>query len=118
MTFANYFLLLLIWIPLIMLWLFALMDLARRADLGGLAKGLWAVAIVLLPIVGMLVYFIMRPHEAEEYADATVRMEEIRSETLGVDDSIDQLERLGDLKESGALTDEEFASMKRKILET
>ena len=116
--FWQFFLLLLIWIPLIMLWIFTLTDLARRADLSGLAKGLWAVAVVFLPILGMIIYFIARPSEPEMEKDPAVRMAEIRSEELGKLDSgkIDQLEKLGDLKESGAITDEEFESMKKKLL--
>ena len=52
---------LLIYIPTVLLWLFALVDLARRQDLSGLAKGLWAVAIVFLPVIGMFVYFATSP---------------------------------------------------------
>ena len=39
-------------------------------------------------------------------------------EELGKLDSgtIDQLEKLGDLKESGAISDEEFESMKKNLL--
>jgi len=52
---------LLIYIPIVLLWLFALVDLAGRRDLSGLAKGLWAVAIVFLPLIGMFVYFATTP---------------------------------------------------------
>jgi len=116
-SFWEFFLLMLIWIPLVMLWIFALTDLARRTDISGLAKGLWAVAIVLLPIIGMVIYFIVRPHDAAIETDPRVRMEEIMAETAATDaDRIAQLERLGDLKDAGALTDEEFATLKAKLL--
>jgi Phospholipase_D-nuclease N-terminal/Short C-terminal domain len=115
--FWEFFLLMLIWIPLVMLWIFALVDLARRVDISGLAKGLWAVAIVLLPLFGMVIYFIARPHDAEMAPDPEVRMQQIRAE-MGVPDSntIAQLERLGDLRDAGAITEDEFATLKANLL--
>jgi Phospholipase_D-nuclease N-terminal/Short C-terminal domain len=116
-SFWEFFLLLLIWIPLVILWVFALTDLARRVDISGLAKGLWAVAIVLLPIIGMVIYFIVRPRDAEMEANPEVRMQEVMVETAASDsDRIAQLERLSDLKDAGALTDDEFATLKAKLL--
>jgi hypothetical protein len=61
MSFWQLIFVLLIYIPIVLLWLFALVDLARRQDLSGLAKGLWAVAIVFLPLIGMIVYFATSP---------------------------------------------------------
>jgi hypothetical protein len=52
-----------IYIPLITLWCFTLIDLFRRPDLNGVGKILWAFAIVFLPLIGMLVYFFTRPSE-------------------------------------------------------
>jgi hypothetical protein len=51
----------LILIPVVLLWVFALVDLSNRRDLSGLAKGLWAIAIAFLPVVGMIVYFATSP---------------------------------------------------------
>jgi hypothetical protein len=64
MTLASIFFLILIYVPLILLWVFTLVNLSHREDLSGTAKGLWAVAIVLLPLIGMLIYFITRPDDA------------------------------------------------------
>jgi hypothetical protein len=116
-SFWEFFLLLAIFIPMVMLWIFTLTDLARRADISGVAKGLWAVAVVILPLVGMLVYFIARPTEPEMQPDPEVRMREI---TEGADTSsmIDQLEKIAELHESGILSDQEFASAKAKLLDT
>jgi membrane protein implicated in regulation of membrane protease activity len=117
-SFGEFFLVMLIWVPLIMLWIFALTDLARRVDISGLAKGLWAVAIVLLPVVGMVIYFIARPHDAEMEKEPDVRMAEIMAETNAgfSGGTLAQLERLGDLKDAGAITDEEFDKLKAQLL--
>ena len=117
MSFWEIFILLLIFVPMIMLWLFTLGDLARRADMSGPAKGLWAVAVVILPLFGMLVYFIVRPKEPEMQPDPAVRMQEIVDETDSPS-TVDQLERLAELHESGILSEDEFVSAKSKLLGT
>ena len=109
MSFADLMILLLIWIPLILLAVFTLVDLSRRDDLSGIAVGLWAVAIVLLPIAGMLIYFGTRPHATPE---------SIRAPSDGtIDDAVlAKLERVGGLHESGVITDDELTAMKIQIL--
>lgn len=102
---------------MVMLWLFTLTDLAKRADISGVAKGLWAVAVVILPLIGMLVYFISRPDEPEMQPDRGERAHEIMEET-DTSSMIDQLEKIADLHESGVLSDEEFESAKTKLLDT
>ena len=113
MTFGNFFFLILIYVPLILLWVFTLSDLSHRKDISGVAKGFWAVAIVLLPVIGMIIYFITRPHDhiavGEPQPAAT-------GPTAITDDHVAELEKLAELKEAGALTDEEFAKMKARVL--
>jgi len=117
MSFWEFFILLVIFVPLIMLWIFTLGDLAKRADISGVARGLWAVAVVLLPLIGMLVYFLTRPVDPEMAPEPEVRMKQIMADSSG-DSTIDQLEKLADLHESGTLSAEEFASFKSKLLES
>jgi hypothetical protein len=50
-----------IFIPLLLIWLFAIVDLFGRADLGGFAKALWLLAILFLPILGTIGYYLFRP---------------------------------------------------------
>ncbi len=115
MTFWNFFFLILIYVPLVMLWVFTLVDLAHRKDLSGIAKGLWAVAVVLLPIIGMLVYFITRPDDVDVSAASGTEpaAEPVADLTY---EKLDEIEKLAELRDSGALTDEEFTTMKTKIL--
>lgn len=68
MDFWEWVVLLLIWIPLILLWAFALIDLFHT-HLPGWAKGLWALVIVLLPLFGIVSYFIARPTGDDPYPD-------------------------------------------------
>ncbi len=61
MDFWDSFFLFLIFIPLIMIWVFALFDIFRRDDMSGWLKALWVVVIILLPFLGTLIYLIFRP---------------------------------------------------------
>lgn len=54
-------LLVLLLVPVVLLWVYALIDLARRTDQKAWRKVTWIAAVVLLPIVGPLLYVIFRP---------------------------------------------------------
>lgn len=125
MTFWELFIALMIFVPLIMLWVFALTDLFQRMDLTGAAKALWAITIVLLPVIGMLIYFSLRDSQLSgpDAADtgelptpsATVAPPSDAS-NRGAADVADQLERLADLRDKSILTDEEFQREKDRLL--
>ncbi|MCH7576735.1 MAG: PLDc_N domain-containing protein [Chloroflexi bacterium] len=51
-------------IPLIMLWVFALVDLFVRPDIRW-RKVLWLIFIVFVPIFGSIIYLLVRPQEAD-----------------------------------------------------
>jgi hypothetical protein len=51
-VFWSLFILFFIFIPLIYLWGFALMDLFRRRDLSGLGKVAWLLLILIIPVFG------------------------------------------------------------------
>jgi len=110
-SFWNVFFILLIFIPLIMLWVFALVDLFRRHDLSGWAKALWAIAIVLLPLLGMLIYFITRPPTEEERQATREDAEVSRSASVA-----EQLTLLSKLKKKGELTEAEYQQEKDRLL--
>jgi len=47
--------------PIIVLWLGSVLDAITRQDLSGAMKVLWILAVLLFPIVGSLVYILVRP---------------------------------------------------------
>jgi hypothetical protein len=57
-TFWEWFFLLLIWVPLVAMWVTALIDIIGHPYLNGLAKALWVVCIFLVPFFGVLIYLI------------------------------------------------------------
>jgi hypothetical protein len=114
-----------LWIFLFFIWIWILIavfaDLFRSHDIGGWAKALWVIFIVILPFLGVLVYLIARGGKMQERAvqRAQQQEQEFRSyvqQTAGPTSSADQLSQLADLKARGVLSDEEFEAEKAKIL--
>jgi hypothetical protein len=64
--FWQSFFILLIWVPLVCLWISAIIDIIRRHDLGGGSKALWIVLVLVLPWIGTLIYLIARPRAVPE----------------------------------------------------
>lgn len=59
--FWGNFLLLLIFLPLALLWIFALADIFHRHDMTGGSKALWVAVVIFVPFLGALIYIAMRP---------------------------------------------------------
>ena len=55
--------------PLVLLWTFALIDLFVRKDIG-MAKLIWLLVIIVLPILGAIIYLLVRPSQEEMVAAA------------------------------------------------
>lgn len=70
MDFWDFFWLFLIYIPLTILWLYTVVDIFRRPDESGLAKFLWLLVVLFIPLLGMLIYFIARPPDESFVEDA------------------------------------------------
>jgi hypothetical protein len=116
-TFWETFFLFLIFLPLAMMWGFALVDIFRRDDLGGFSKALWVACVILVPFFGTLIYLIGRP------AGATPQERELIEESnrefverYSPADGVSELRTLADLHDRGKLTDDEFAAEKARLL--
>lgn len=116
-TFWETFFLLLIFLPLVMIWGFALVDIFRRDDLGGGWKAVWVACIILVPFLGTLIYLITRPPGATR--EERVAIDEASRDFVArysPDSSASELTVLADLHDRGKLTDAEFAAEKERIL--
>jgi hypothetical protein len=49
----------------LVLWVRAVIDVFRRTDLSTAAKSAWAIIMLLIPFVGLLVYTLLRPSDAQ-----------------------------------------------------
>ena len=98
-------------------------DIFRSHDLGGFAKTLWILFVILLPYLGIFVYLIARGKGmAERNVAAMQAAQQAQAEyiksvaTAGATSPADEIARLADLKEKGVISEEEFASAKAKAL--
>jgi hypothetical protein len=116
-SFWDAFWLLLIYIPLLLVWGYALVDIFRRDDLSGLAKALWVIVVILLPFIGTLIYLLFRPAGAtpEERRRIDASSREF-VEHYSPPNTAEQLRVLSDLHDRGKLTDAEFATEKARVL--
>ena len=94
-------------LALLFLWIWiaitVVIDIFRSHDLSGWAKAGWLVLIVLLPLLGVLIYIIARSDKMKAHRVSDERQQEIAA-----------IAELGDLKDRGILTDEEFQRAKRQ----
>ena len=115
-----YFFLFIIWIWLLIM---VFIDIFRSRDMGGGAKALWVIFVIILPFLGVFVYLIARGgkmHEraAAEAAQQQKAFDQYVRQTAGTDgsDTASQLSKLADLKAQGVLSDAEFEAQKAKLL--
>jgi hypothetical protein len=104
-------------------WIFG--DLFRSRDLGGVAKTLWALFLIILPILGMLIYLIARGGGMTERAlaaQAEAQKREaayIRSVATpnGATGSVtDEIASAKALLDSGAISASEYEQLKANAL--
>jgi hypothetical protein len=111
-----------IFIFVIWLWIYLTIfsDLFRDHELSGWGKAAWVLFIVVIPFVGALVYLIARHSgmrdralkaqaEAKHHMDAYIRQQAHSSPA-------DEIHKLSDLKDKGAISAEEFEKAKAKLL--
>jgi hypothetical protein len=97
-----------------------LTDLFRDHETSGWAKALWVLFLVVIPFLTALVYLIvrgngMRDRTIKAQADTKKHFDEyVRTQAHTT--PADELHKLNELREKGALSDEEFQKAKDKLL--
>ncbi|HKH22821.1 MAG TPA: SHOCT domain-containing protein [Solirubrobacterales bacterium] len=97
-----------------------LSDLFRDHEISGWAKAAWVAFLVFLPFLGALVYLIargdgMRERGLRDQAEARKHMDEYIRQTAG-SSPVDELAKLNDLKQQGAISPDEFDRLKTKLV--
>ena len=105
-------------------WLFLLFkifgDIFRSEDMGGGAKAMWCIFVIIAPFLGTFIYVIARGQSMGERDIAQMQAQKAQfdayvRETAG-SGAADELSKLADLKAKGVLTDAEFEAQKAKLL--
>ena len=114
-----------LWFFMFFIWIWLLItvfaDIFRSDDLSGWGKALWTVFCVFLPYLGVLVYLIARGKKMGEHAvrDAKRQDDQMRAyvqSVAGGSSTAGEIERLHQLKENGAISEDEFQQAKAKLL--
>lgn len=97
-----------------------LTDLFRDHEISGWSKAAWVLFLVLIPFLTALVYLIargsgMRERAIQAQVDAKQQVDSYIRETAASSPA-DELHKLNELKEKGALSSEEFEKAKAKLL--
>ncbi|MGH3298334.1 MAG: PLDc N-terminal domain-containing protein [Trebonia sp.] len=129
------------WVLWLMLLFWIITDLFRSDDLSGWVKAAWLVVVIILPLVGVLMYLIVRGGSMRERQEARVRAQDAAfrdyvREAAASDDSAgtpsasnagpagngsadtasDELAKLASLHQRGVLNDDEFARAKSRVI--
>jgi ABC-type multidrug transport system fused ATPase/permease subunit len=113
-----------LWFFLFFLWIWVLImvfiDIFRSKDLGGFAKALWFLFVLIIPLIGVLVYLIARGGKMHERAVAQAQQQDeaFRAyvKDAAGDGSASEVAKLADLHDKGVLSDAEFEKAKAKAL--
>lgn len=113
------------WFMLLFAWIWLLIailsDIFRDHELSGGAKALWTLFLVFLPWLGALIYLISRGKSMNERniraaKERDAQMRAYVQEAAGTSSTADELRKLNELRDSGAISAEDFEKAKAKVL--
>jgi hypothetical protein len=98
-------------------------DVFRRHDIGGGAKTLWIIFVIVLPFLGVFIYFItqnegMTQRNIDRSRGQQAQFDEYVREAAGGGGAAAEIERAKGLLDSGAITQAEFDALQQKALAT
>jgi len=116
-----------LWFFLFFIWIWMLIvvfgDIFRSNDLSGWGKALWTIFVIFLPYLGVFVYLIARGRKMGEHAAEAAAQQDaaqrayirsaVQSDGSG---AADEIARLAELRDRGAITEDEFQQAKAKAL--
>jgi len=100
-----------------------IIDVFRRQDESGVTKALWLIALLILPLFGLLIYMIVNSEGMAERNVSAVQQsqaafdEHVRT-VAGDGGAAAEIAKANELRQSGAITEQEFASLKAKALQS
>jgi hypothetical protein len=119
-----------LWFTLFIIWIWLVIaiftDLFRSDDLGGGAKALWAIFLIVLPYLGVFIYLIVRGKKMGEHALADAQAQDARQRAYiqsvagsgggGGSGTAAEIAHLAELRDNGTLSEAEFQQAKAKLL--
>src|SRR4249919_3840097 len=113
-----------LWFFMFFIWIWLLIivfsDIFRSHDLGGVAKAIWIIFVILVPYLGVFVYLIARGHKMQEHAVEAAQKQDDAMRTyvqsVSTVSPADELAKLADLKAKGVIDDAEYARLKAQAI--
>ena len=110
-----------LWVLWIWVLIYVFIDIFRSHDLSGVAKALWFVFVLFIPLIGVLVYLLVRGSSMQDRAVQQARQQDQAArqyiqDVAGAPSTADQLTKLAELRDKGVITPEEFEREKAKVL--
>jgi hypothetical protein len=112
-----------LWVIWIWILIMVFIDIFRSRDLSGVAKALWFLFVLFIPLIGVLVYLIARGGSMHERAEAQAQHQDKefrqyvqQAAASSPASTADQLSKLADLRDRGVISAEEFEREKAKVL--
>ena len=103
------------WVMAIWIFISCFMDIFRRDDIHGGMKAVWIFVLFILPLFGCLIYIIARPKvTAQDVKQLTAA--EAAGKAVSQVSTADELAKLAQLRDSGAITIPEYDALKAKLL--
>ena len=112
-----------LWVIWIWILIMVFLDIFRSHDLSGVAKALWFIFVLFIPLIGVLVYLIARGGKMHERAARQAQQQDTEARRYiqqaaaeAPASTADQLAKLADLRDRGVITADEFDREKAKVL--
>ena len=92
-------------------------DLFRRHDVSGFGKTLWVILLIVLPYIGVFAYLLTQGRGMAERNNARARQarDDLR-QAIGFSVA-DEIEKLDRLKQNGAISDQEYARLRERVVQ-
>jgi hypothetical protein len=110
------------WFAWILLVFRTIGDIFRNSEMGGVSKAIWLLLVVILPWLGVLLYMIAHGADMARRDIAQAQAQEdafasyVRQAAGTSSSTADELTKLAGLRDSGVITDAEFAAQKARLL--
>ena len=95
-------------------------DIFRSHDMGGVHKAIWILVIIFFPLIGVLIYLIVRGGKMNQHAVEAAKAQDAAMQNYirnaAGTTPADELHRLADLKDRGVIDQAEFDKLKGQIV--
>ncbi len=110
-----YMFVLYLWVMVIWIFISIFMDIFRRNDIHGGMKAVWILVIFIIPLFGCLIYIVARPKVTAQDVQMMTQAQAASTAASQVS-TADELAKLAQLRDAGAITIPEYESLKAKLL--